>query len=182
MKYIINENKINNLLRNLLSENGLDKTLTITGLNVFQLFDKIGFIPINPDMSYVLIYHIFRNYDDELTKKIGDYTLEFNFDGVMEWNYKNKKTNESMYALCTPYWDGNSFTPIDCEYYIKYDFEFSKDDEDDFYFSFKCPNEFNSLMSLMSWYEEEYIPTVYNKLNEFLEKYRNIKNEYRHLR
>jgi hypothetical protein len=99
MKYIINENKINNLLRNLLSENGLDKTLTITGLNVFQLFDKIGFIPINPDMSYVLIYHIFRNYDDELTKKIGDYTLEFNFDGVMEWNYKNKKTNESMYAL-----------------------------------------------------------------------------------
>jgi len=170
-----NTNELSKLLRNLLNENGLDKTLTITGLDIFQLFDRIGFVKIDADMSYQLIYHLFRIYDDELTKKISNYTLEFNFDGVMEWNYKNKKTNESMFALCTPYWDGNSFTPIDCEYYIKDDFEFLKDDGDDFYFSFKCPNEFNSLMELMYWYENEYIPTVYNKLNEFLEEFRNIK-------
>jgi hypothetical protein len=91
-----NTNELSKLLRNLLNENGVDKTLTITGLDVFQLFDRIGFVKINPDMSYQLIYHLFRIYDDELTKKIGNYTLEFNFDGVMEWNYKNKKTNEGI--------------------------------------------------------------------------------------
>lgn len=173
MKYIITENKIDNLLRNIFTENGLEKTLYITGLNIFQLFDKMEPVTITTDMSHDLLYHIFSNYKKELTKKIGHYKLEFNFDGVLEWIYENKDTKEYMYSLCTPYWDGDSRTPIDCEYYTNNNFQIDKESDDEYFTSFKGPEEFNSLYDLMYWYENEYIPTVYNTLNDFLTKFRN---------
>ena len=176
-KLVENDNKLRNLLSNLLNNDGLHKTMTITGLNVFELFDKIEPFVINSNLSYDLIEHIFRTYDDELTKEVGNYTLELNFDGVMEWNYKNEKTKETMYALCTPYWDGDAMTPIDCEYYTNENSEINKDDDDEFYTSFKCPEEFNSIYGLMDWYENEYIPTVYNRLNFFLKVFRANKED-----
>lgn len=173
MKFIIKEDKVNSLLRKIFIENGLEKTLTITGLDIFELFNKIEPVQIDASMSYDLIYILFKKYDKVLTKKFGQYSLEFNFDGVMEWTYENKQTKEYMYALCTPYWDGNSFTPIDCEYYSNSGFQINKEDDEEYYTSFKCPEEFNSLLDLIYWYENEYIPNVYNSLNEFLKKFRN---------
>jgi hypothetical protein len=167
MKYIINENKLSNLLGNMLHDYGLSKTLDMTGLSIFSLFDKLDGYIINSDLSYELLLHIFKDYDI-LTKKVGPFELYYDYDGVLNWDYNNKEKNELFTALCTPYWDGNSFTPIDANYYSIDGVSL----EDNYEFIFNCPDYFRSLDELIDWYQNEYIPRVFDKCQFFLNEFR----------
>jgi hypothetical protein len=56
-----NSDKLAETLRNILTDYGIKKTLLITGLNVFQLFDRMGDVIITPSDSYEILFHIFNN-------------------------------------------------------------------------------------------------------------------------
>lgn len=170
MKYIINENKVSNLLRNLLSEYGLEKTLLMTGLNVFQLFDRMGEVNINADKSYEILFHVFRNdqFKDVLLKKINNFTLDWeSTGGILHWTFN--RGIEIMKSMCTPYWDGQPGTPVFTEYYSYSKDGDTWDDKEDY---IKAPSQFNSLEELIDWFNSEYILKVHKKLMSHLESYR----------
>lgn len=169
-----NTKELSQVLRNLLSEYGLDKTLTITGLNIIQLFDRIGPLIINPDLTYDIILELWSK-TDLLTREIDDYYLSYDpFEGTIRWVYSNKKTEELMYSICTPYWDAKDWIPINVEQYVKHANEMDVRGE----FIIKAPNEFLSLNQIVKWYNDYYIKSVVKVLNQFLEKYRKEFEEY----
>ena len=165
-----NTNKLSETLRNIFYEYGVEKTLLMTGLNIFQLFDRMGEVSIGPDKSYDILFHIFRNdqFKDTLLKKIGYFTLYWDgMEGVLRWTYK--KGTEIMESMCTPYWDGQPGTPVFTEYY-----SYSKDgdtwEEKEYYI--KSPSQFNSLEELIDWFNSEYILKVHKILTNHLKLYR----------
>jgi len=73
-----NTDSLSETLINIFTEYGLEKSLLMTGLNVFQLFDRIGEVNISANDSYEILYHLFNNtkFKDALLKKIDNFTLD----------------------------------------------------------------------------------------------------------
>lgn len=170
-KLIENTNELSETLRNIFSEYGLEKTLLMTGLNVFQLFDRIGKVSIDPEKSFEILFHLFRNdqFKDTLLKKINNFTLDWDsMEGTLRWTYK--RGDEIMESMCTPYCDNQPGTPVFTEYYT-----YSKDgnttwsEKEDY---IKAPSKFNSLEELIDWFNSDYILKVYNRLVNHLKLYR----------
>jgi len=167
----LNENtkNLSNLLMNLVKENGLSKTLEITGLNIINLFDRIGNFAIDANLLNEIILELFDKNDDILINKINNYSLYLDsLEGTIRWTYTNNKTNERMFAICTPFWDGNDFLPIDVEGYIK--------DEDELWNEFQkiipISPDFNSIEEIIEWFNTKYINTVVSVLDGCLKDYR----------
>ena len=171
--YKLNENsdKLSQTIRNIFSEYGIEKTLIMTGLNVFQLFDRMGIVIINTNDAYEILYHLFNNtkFKDVLLKKIDDFTLDWDsIEGVMRWTYRNG--DETMESMCTPYWDGEAGTPVFTEYYTySSNGDTTWSEKEDY---IKAPSEFNSLEVLIDWFNSDYILKVHRKLMNHLESYR----------
>jgi len=164
-----NTDEISGLLKQILTDNGLSLAKTITGLDTFSLLKRIGEMYYDSEMCYEVLYELFRD-SGILIKEIGMYTLEFNFDGVLEWHYRNN--NETMYALCTPFWDGTYTLPMDIQSYCSlndedYDFE-----NLEIYKSKKITKKFNSVESIISWFNNWYIHTVKHFLDDNLVEFR----------
>lgn len=168
------DRELSQVLMNLLNNHGLYKTLTITGLNTIQLFDRIGPMVINSDLAYEIILELWVNHD-VLKTKVGDYGLTHDpFEGTIRWVYYNKETDERMYSICTPFWDGNAWIPINVEEYERQGDSIEKQGE----YAIKAPSEFTSIKQIINWYNTYYINSVYKVLNKFLESYREDYNEY----
>ena len=170
-KLIENTNELSKTLRNIFTEYGLEKTLLMTGLNVFQLFDRIGEVNINTNDSYEILYHLFNNtkFKDALLKKIDNFTLDWDsLEGIMRWTYK--KGDEIMESMCTPYWDGEAGTPVFTEYYTynKNGNTTWKEKED----YIQAPLQFDSLEELIDWFNSDYILKVHKRLMSHLKSYR----------
>jgi hypothetical protein len=168
---IENTNNLSQTLRNIFTEYGLEKTLLMTGLNVFQLFDRMGKVSIDPDKSYDILFHIFTNdqFKDALLKKIGYFTLHWDSsEGIMRWIYR--KGDETMESMCTPYWDGYKGTPVFTEYYTynKNGDTTWKEKED----YIQAPLQFDSLEELIDWFNSDYILKVHKRLMSHLKSYR----------
>lgn len=166
-----NTKDLSQVLRNLFSEYGLDKTLNMTGLNIIQLFDRMGKVNIDADKSYEILFHIFRNdqFKDVLLKKINNFTLDWDsMEGILRWTFK--RGIETMESMCTPYWDGQPGTPVFTEYYT-----YGKDgdttwkEKEDY---IKAPLQFDSLEELINWFNSDYILKVHKRLMSHLKLYR----------
>jgi len=166
-----NSDKLAETLRNIFTDYGIVKTLLITGLNVFQLFDRMGDVIITPSDSYEILFHLFNNkkFEDALLKKIDHFTLEWDStEGVIRWTYKQGV--EIMESMCTPYWGGEPGTPVFTEYYTYNDKgDTSWKDKEDY---IKAPIQFNSLEELIDWFNSDYILKVYKTLITHLNLYR----------
>jgi hypothetical protein len=166
-----NSDKLAETLRNILTDYGIKKTLLITGLNVFQLFDRMGDVIITPSDSYEILFHIFNNekFENTLLKKIDNFTLNWDgMDGVLRWSYQ--KGFENMESMCTPYWGGEPGTPIFTELYTYgKNQETIWDDKEDY---IKAPSQFNSLEELIDWFNSDYILKVNKILTKHLKLYR----------
>jgi len=165
-----NTDKLSETLRNLFTEYGLVKLLEMTGLNIFQLFDRMGPVIITSENSYKILFHVYKNdqFKDTLLKKIGYFTLDWDsMEGVLRWTYK--KGDEKMESMCTPYWSGEAGTPVYTEYYA-YNKEGDTWDEKEDYI--KAPSQFNSLEELIDWFNSDYILKVYKRLVTHLNLYR----------
>lgn len=169
MKYVILEGKLNNLLKEFIETKGLRETIKITGLDIFEIFSRIGNIKINSELAYEMLNNIFTNHFHALTKKIGNYKIVYeSFGGTLEWVYEDTNTEdgteEFMRALCTPFWNGDPEIPIDVQYYENFGVIVEDSNSDVIPIKVKL----NSLEDLITWYEKVYIKTVFNKLNSFL--------------
>lgn len=170
-KLIENTNELSQTLRNIFTEYGLEKTLLMTGLNVFQLFDRMGEVNINADKSYDILFHIFRNdqFKDVLLKKINNFTLDWDStEEILSWTFR--RGIETMESYCTPYLDGQPGTPVFTEYYTYgKDGDTTWNEKEDY---IKAPSQFNSLEELIDWFNSEYILKVHKKLMSHLKLYR----------
>lgn len=156
-----NTEDISQLLKQILIDNGLKTAKIITGLDTFSLLKRIGKMEYDSEMCYEVIYELFRD-NNTLMNQIGNYTLEFNFDGILEWHYRNN--DEIMYALCTPFWDGDNILPMDIQ-----DYSLNGEDYDlEIYKGKKITKKFNSVESLISWFNNWYIHTVRHFLDDNL--------------
>jgi hypothetical protein len=163
-------NEVSKLLSKMVNEYGVYKAMEMTGLNVIQLFDRLGNnIIIDSEMANELLRMLWRQ--NLLPKKVNNFKLYYEtFDGVLYWNLETD--TEEAQAMCTPFWDGNKLIPIDFEYYT-----FKKDGQSDeynpqWYKGIPYEDNFDSIQDLIDWFKEWYIPVVYFQLNKFLKKAR----------
>lgn len=165
-----NSNQLSQTLMNLLNEYGLYKTLIFTGLDVIQLFERIGPMIINADLSYEIILEIFTKYHNKVLRtQIDNYDLYYDpLNGTIRWVYTDDIRKEKMYALCTPFWDGIPWIPINIDEYILDGQSIEPNSE----YTIKAPDEFHNIKQIINWYNDFYIPSVYKVLNKFLIKYR----------
>jgi hypothetical protein len=185
----INDNNINesedkkthdnvkNLLVDLINKEGVEKTMDITGLNVLDLFERIGNFKFDSELSGLVLYLLFK--EGKLPKNVNNFTLNWDyFDGVLYWQYKNEiETSESM---CTPFWDLLNGTPIHMTYYTYIDIEGDTNEvelgNDEKYIFIENEFTFNNIQDLITWFKEFYIPTCYYYLSKFLDEVREENN------
>ena len=163
-------NKVTELLVKLVNEYGIYKAVEMTGLNVIQLFDRLGNnIVIDSEMANELLRMLWNQ--NLLPKKVNNFKLTFEtFDGVLYWELDTPL--ELFQALCTPFWDGNKSIPIDFSYYSFVDDDNNIEEEPEWYVSIDYTDNFNSIQELIEWFKEWYIPVVYKQLTVFLNKAR----------
>jgi hypothetical protein len=169
MKYIILEGRLNSLLKELIETKGLRETIEVTGLDIFEIFSRLEKVKIDYELAYDMLNNLFSNHSHTLTKKIGNYKIVYtSFGGTLEWVYEDTNTEygteEFMRALCTPFWNGEPYIPIDVDYYENFGVIVEDCNSDVIPIKVKL----NSLEELINWYEKVYIKTVFNKLNSFL--------------
>lgn len=163
-------NDIAKLLAKMVNDYGVYKTLNITGLDVIQLFDRLGNnIEIDYEMANDLLRMLWNK--NMLPKKVNNWELHFEtFDGVLYWNLKTK--TEMADAMCTPFWDGESITPIELQYYTTIEDGEKNEYQVDLYKGVEYKDKFESIQELIDWFKEWYIPVTYYQLNKFLKQVR----------
>lgn len=170
-------NEVSKLLVKMVNEHGVYKTIEMTGLDVIQLFDRMGNnIVIDSEMANDLLRMLWNK--NLLPKNVNNFKLHFEtFDGVLYWELES--TSESIQAMCTPFWEGYASIPIDFSYYTYIDGLGNKVDANpEWYESIDYKDNFDSIQDLIEWFKEWYIPVVYHQLNKFLKKARKEYREY----
>jgi len=163
-------NDVSKLLTKLVNEHGVYKAMEMTGLNVIQLFDRLGNnIIIDSEMASDLLRLLWnKNF---LPKKVNNFKLYFeSFDGVLYWHLDTEA--EEAQAMCTPFWEGNKSVPIDFDYYTVKRDGGSEEHNPQWYKSIPYEDNFDSIQDLIDWFKEWYIPVVYHQLNNFMKKAR----------
>lgn len=167
-------NEVSKLLAKMVNEHGVYKAMEMTGLDVIQLFDRLGKnVIIDSEMANDLLRMLWdRNL---LPKTINNFKLSYEtFDGVLYWNLDSK--TEEIVAMCTPFWEGHKSIPIDFSYYIVKENGTEEEYNPEWFHSIDYKENFDSIQELIEWFKEWYIPVVYFYLNKFIRKAR---KEYR---
>jgi hypothetical protein len=165
-----NNNNLSELLVKMVNEHGVYKSMEMTGLDVIQLFDRMGNnIVIDSEMANDLLRMLWDK--NLLPKNVNNWKLSFDtFDGVLYWEL-NTKSEESQ-AMCTPFWEGYESVPIDFSYYTYIEDGIRYEYNPEWFESIDYKDNFDSIQDLIEWFKEWYIPIVYHQLNKFLKKAR----------
>jgi len=170
----IQEQKSNNevsiLLTKMVNEYGVYKALQMTGLDVMQLFDRLGNnVIIDSEMANDLLRMLWNQ--NLLPKTVNNFKLSYEtFDGVLYWNLDSK--TEEIVAMCTPFWEGYKSIPIDFSYYTYIEDGIRYEYNPEWFESIDYKDNFDSIQDLIDWFKEWYIPVVYFHLNKFIKKAR----------
>jgi hypothetical protein len=158
------------VLAKLVNKSGVQKTLDITGYSILELFmaleDKIK---IDSETAYQLLFELKKN-TSLLHDKIGYAKLRFSeIDGIVHWRLI--LPDDIMEAMCTPFWDGGKYIPIDITEYT-YRNNDSVYDLDNTTIKLDKLDPFNSVSELVHWFNTTYLNEVYGLLLEYLYLYR----------
>ena len=167
-------NEVSKLLVKMVNEHGVYKAMEMTGLDVIQLFDRMGNnIVIDSEMANDLLRMLWNK--NLLPKNVNNWKLTFEtFDGVLYWELNTK--SEEAQSMCTPFWEGYKSVPIDFTYYTYIEDGIRYEYNPEWFESIDYKDNFDSIQDLIEWFKEWYIPVVYRQLNKFLKKSR---KEYR---
>ena len=108
-----------------------------------------------------------------LTTKYREFTIyPQKWEGTVYWvariktGYFLPNMSEEITAIATPFWDGNEWTPIDIDDVNLKDEDESviirRGGEGDYYRKLEHKSNFENVQELFTWYEEFYLPEVYN--------------------
>jgi len=165
------------ILQDKIKELGLYEASRLFGLTMAEILNY----------SKIKITHNYANQvllelmdAEKITTKYKGFYIQHNGEGAVVW-HRSKNTDEfgptlveTIYCMATPLYNGNSVIPIDFDYYMLEEpsqrttiFEYELYGECERII--RVDNEFESLQELLEWYEDFYLPQIYNNIvNECL--------------
>lgn len=174
------EDKFQNLVSEIIDEVGIYEAKKYFGVTMTQLV-KLSKIEINPTIANELL---FENLGEgKLKDTYKEFNIQINFDGIFYWNGKIKTGEflpdytEVITAVATPFWDGLDYTPVEIDWITLEDRskEIGKQvvveiaGEGNYFKVLRDKTRFDSVEELFSWYDEVYLPGVYDIIiNELL--------------
>lgn len=160
-----------------IKELGLYEASQFFGLTMTEILNHSK-IKITHSYAYDVLLELMDA--EKITTKYKGFYINHNGEGAVIWR-RSKNTDEfgptlveTIYCMATPFYDGNSGIPIDFDYYMLEElsqrttiYEYDRYGECERII--RVHNEFESLKELLEWYEDFYLPQVYNNIvNECL--------------
>ena len=182
IKRVLKENRQENALRNYVNKYGIYDTYKMLGISLTKLV-KISGIPINGIIANDVLMENLEN--GNLTDTYKGFKIQSNLDGVVYWDGEIKtgeflpNYTELITAMATPFWDGVDYTPVEIDWFTVEDrsrkigeqLVVETEGSGNYYKELQDKTRFNSVEELLSWYDEVYLPGVYDIImNELLPK------------
>ena len=156
-------------IENLIDKLGLWKTKETLGISLTKLVKLVG-LKIHPNLACEIIIEGINN--ETLPTKYKEFNISTNSDGVVYWEGKFYGDHllpnivETIWIMATPFWDGESYTPVETDWYSLVDGSKNEliDEIEAGGVYFETINDkvfFDSVEELNNWYNEIYLPGVY---------------------
>ena len=156
-------------LKGLVDEFGLFKASKMIGMSITKLVEVTN-TPIESDTANQILVEMMNN--DELKTKYKDFEIHVSSNDVFYWEAMVKTGHfhddmiENITVAATPFWDGAKYTPVELDWFTLFDDNgdiiYEKMGEGGFYNELKHQTNFESVDELLNWYDEFYLPEVYN--------------------
>jgi hypothetical protein len=167
---VLKENiKVKETITDLVKEFGLNKTSDMVGLPISKIVEIIK-IPINSDTANYILNEMMKK--GELKNKYREFEIHSDFNNVFYWEAMTKTGHfhddmvEQITVAATPFWDGVKYTPVELDWFTLFneigDIVYEAQGEGGFYKQLNHESHFESVGDLLNWYEEFYLPEVYN--------------------
>ena len=184
IKRVLKEDKQERLLRKHIERHGIYNTYKMWGISFTKLV-QIANVPINSIIAHDILMENLEN--GNLTDTYKGFNIQSNLDGVVYWDGEIKtgeflpNYTESITAMATPFWDGVDYTPVEIDWFSLLDKSRKIDKQvvvefeggGNYYKTLRDKTRFNSVEELFEWYNEIYLPGVYDIImNELLPKVR----------
>ena len=182
IKRVLKEDKQERLLRKYIEQHGIYNTYKMWGISFTKLV-QIANIPINGMIANDVLMENLEN--GNLTDTYKGFNIQSTLDGVVYWDVELKtgeflpNYTEVITAMATPFWDGVDYTPVEIDWFTLMDrsreigeqIVFEIEGGGNYYKALKDKTRFDSVEELLSWYDEVYLPGVYDIImNELLPK------------
>lgn len=182
IKRVLKEDKQERLLRKYIEQHGIYNTYKMWGISFTKLV-QIANIPINGMIANDVLMENLEN--GNLTDTYKGFNIQSTLDGVVYWDGELKtgeflpNYTEVITAMATPFWDGVDYTPVEIDWFTLMDrsreigeqIVFEIEGGGNYYKALKDKTRFDSVEELLSWYDEVYLPGVYDIImNELLPK------------
>lgn len=166
---VLKENKVENLAKKYLDEFGLIKTSEMMGISLSEVVE-IAKIPIDSDIANQILVEMMNK--GELKNKYKEFEIHSSSNNVFYWDTMTNTGHfhddmvENITIAATPFWDGVKYTPVELDWFTLFneygDIVYETQGEGGFYKELKHRTNFESVDELLNWYEEFYLPEVYN--------------------
>ena len=181
------ESSVKKKISALIDEYGLYEAAKILGLSFRQIV-KISKHPINPEIANeILIQDMIKG---NIVDNYKEFIIHASNDGVFYWetntrtgHFSNDRV-EQITVAATPFWDGVDYTPVEIDWFTLYDKDmvnaiYSMEGEGNYFKKFSHQTNFETVEELNDWYNEVYLPGVYDIImNSLLPKvYRRVDYE-----
>ena len=167
------EDKFQNLVSEIIDEVGIYEAKKYFGITMTQLV-KLSKIEINSKIANELLIENLEK--GKLKDTYKEFNIQSTLDGVIYWDGGIKtgkflpNYTEVITAMATPFWDGVDYTPVEIDWFSLEDRSRKIDKqvvveiagEGDYFKVLKDKTSFDSVEELFSWYDEVYLPGVYD--------------------
>ena len=168
-KFIIQENRLEKLVSKYLNEFGLSKTSQMMGVSRSKVLE-LAKVPIDSLYAYEILYEKMRS--NELKNIYEGFEIRTSLDGVFYWQAQTRTGRflpdmlELISVAATPFWDGSDYTPVEIDWFTLFDSDMNiiieTEGGGDYFQQLKHQTHFKNVKELLNWYEEFYLPEVYN--------------------
>ena len=174
------EDKFQNSILELIDEVGIYEAKKYLGVSTTQLV-KLSKIEINSKIANELLIENLEK--GKLKDTYKEFNIQSNLDGVIYWDGEIKtgeflpNYTEVITAVATPFWDGLDYTPVEIDWFTLEDKSrkigkqvvVEIEGAGNYFKVLRDKTRFDSVEELFSWYDEVYLPGVYDIImNELL--------------
>ena len=156
-------------IENLIDKLGLLKTKEALGISLTKLVKLVGLM-IHPNLAGEMIIEGINN--ETLPTEYKEFKISTNSDGVVYWEGKFYGDHflpnivETIWIMATPFWDSESYTPVESDWYSLVDGSKNKLIDEieaggEYFESITDKVFFDNVDDLYDWYNEFYLPSVY---------------------
>jgi hypothetical protein len=178
----MSEEKISKKLNELIDKHGAQKVMSLTNMSAVELYVLTNRPIEDPEVAYDLIIELFTQ--NKLPKRYNGFNIDIDsMVGTLSWTrdavveLMGKTFVEGSLSYATPFWDGDSFIPIDTNYYELRDLDgkvITTEEDEDFYSQIDVEMSFENIEQLLIWYKDFYLPKTSSKIKKHLEGYRDL--------